>query len=399
MILVLADDLAGAAEMGGMAWRHGLSAEVRTGAGLDLESRGSPDTGVDVLVLDTNTRSCDPREARRRMHAVAAHCQQWAPRGVYKKVDSVLRGPVAAELDALLDALGFERCLLVPANPGLGRVISGGQYLLHGVPLHETDFRLDPEYPATTADVLARVATSGADAVGELSLRAVGETLPERGIVVGEAACAADLASWAALAVRVGVLAAGASEFFGAYLKALGHPPAKPVPESRSDGERRDLFVCGSTSAGSREFCRKSEARGVPVVRLPKGLLRQPAAEAGAEALVNQWGNEIVAALSNYSRVVAAIDRPLCLEPGMPQVLGEYLGAAVEQALARIHVERLFAEGGATAAALVRRMGWTCLRVRREWATGVVTCEVHGQDAPLVSMKPGSYAWSAAILD
>ena len=69
----------------------------------------------------------------------------------------MLRGPVAAELAALLDALGFERCLLVPANPGLGRVISGGLYLVNGVPLHETDFRLDPEYPATTANVLERV--------------------------------------------------------------------------------------------------------------------------------------------------------------------------------------------------------------------------------------------------
>ena len=48
VIVVLADDLAGAAEMGGMAWRHGLSAEVRTGAGLELGAEGAPGADVDV---------------------------------------------------------------------------------------------------------------------------------------------------------------------------------------------------------------------------------------------------------------------------------------------------------------------------------------------------------------
>lgn len=398
MIIVLADDLAGAAEMGGMAWRHGLSAQVRTGDDLQPGSEGSPDADVDVLVLDTDTRSCAPSEAARRVYKAAAQYRGWGAGGVYKKVDSVLRGPVAAEVGALLDALGLDLCLLVPANPGLGRVISGGRYLVEGVPLHETDFRLDPEYPATTADVLERVSASGSDDIGALSLRAVGKALPDLGIVIGEAECTADLAAWAALAVQPGVLAAGASEFFGAYLKALGYPPTERLVRARPDVECRDLFVCGSTSAGSRSFCRQSEARGVPVVRLPERLLQQAVHAPGAEALVEQWADAIVRALSDHSRVVAAIDRPVCPQPGMPQVLGEYLGAAVELALARARVDRLFAEGGATAAALVRRMGWTCLRVRREWATGAVTCAVEGQDAPLVSMKPGSYAWPEAIV-
>jgi len=43
---------------------------------------------------------------------------------VYKKVDSVLRGWVRPELEELLGGLGWARALIVPANPGLGRVIS-----------------------------------------------------------------------------------------------------------------------------------------------------------------------------------------------------------------------------------------------------------------------------------
>jgi uncharacterized protein YgbK (DUF1537 family) len=83
----------------------------------------------------------------------------------------------------------------------------------------------------------------------------------------------------------------------------------------------------------------------------------------------------------------------------MPRRLGGYLSEAVAQVLGQTRIERLFAEGGATAVSLVRRMGWTRLRVRCEWATGVVTLAVEGPDAPLVSMKPGSYLWPQAILD
>jgi uncharacterized protein YgbK (DUF1537 family) len=120
--------------------------------------------------------------------------------------------------------------------------------------------------------------------------------------------------------------------------------------------------------------------------------------QAVAGVLVEQWAEEIADALSTHPRVLAAIDRPLCPEPGMPQVLGEYLGQAVERVLHRVTVTRLFAEGGATAVGLVRRMGWTRMRVCREWATGVVTLAVQGRDAPLLSMKPGSYTWPDALL-
>jgi hypothetical protein len=55
-------------------------------------------------------------------------------------------------------------------------------------------------------------------------------------------------------------------------------------------------------------------------------------------------------------------------------------------------------EGGATAAALVRRLGWVRLSVCQEWATGVVSLEIKGQAQPLVTMKPGSYAWPEEIV-
>ena len=70
---------------------------------------------------------------------------------MFKKVDSVLRGPVAAEIEAALDGLGLDRAVLVPANPSRGRIIRDGAYFMDGVPLDETEFADDPMHPVRCA--------------------------------------------------------------------------------------------------------------------------------------------------------------------------------------------------------------------------------------------------------
>ena len=384
MIVVIADDLAGAAEMGGMAWRHGLTAEVQ----LELDAS----TDVDLIVVDTDTRSCTAEEAARRVASVAELCRERAIKRVYKKVDSVLRGQVAAELTAWLETSGQSRILLVPANPGLGRVLSGGRYYVKGIPLHETDFAKDPEYPATTSDVLDLLAP--ADPWPVQILRP-GETMPNRGIVVGEATDQADLVAWAAT-LDDSTLSAGASEFFGAFLRACGFRLAERPPiEIEATQQTSDLCVCGSTSSYSRSLCERYESQGIPILRMPPGLFGVGPL---VTRLVQDWADAAVSALESHPRVMVAIDRPLCRDPGMPQILSSHLGAVVEQILSRHSVGRLYVEGGATAAALVRQLGWKCLRVRWEWATGVVSMQTKGQAHPLLTMKPGSYAWPDEIL-
>ena len=77
-------------------------------------------------------------------------------------------------------------------------------------------------------------------------------------------------------------------------------------------------------------------------------------------------------ALHAHSTVIIAIDRPLRREPDLPQRLTGYLGAAVEVVLASVAVNHLLVEGGATAAALIRRFGWDRLHVLE--GTGARRC-------------------------
>jgi uncharacterized protein YgbK (DUF1537 family) len=219
--------------------------------------------------------------------------------------------------------------------------------------------------------------------------------MPDRGIIVGEATDQADLAAWAA-ALDDRTLSAGASEFFGAFLRACGFRLAERTrTDTEATQQESELFLCGSTSSYSRSLCERLESQGIPVLRMPLGLF---GAGPAVSRLVQEWADAAVRALESHPRVMVAIDRPLCLDPGMPQVLSRHLGAVTEQVLSVHPVDRLYVEGGATATALVRRLGWKRLRVRREWATGVASVQAEGHSRPLLTMKPGSYAWPDEIL-
>ncbi|MBS1605937.1 MAG: four-carbon acid sugar kinase family protein, partial [Bacteroidetes bacterium] len=234
MIAVIADDLTGAAELGGIGLRHGLVTEVRRVVPPAFEGG--------LLVVATDTRSGPVGAAVAEMRSITAGVLGLGPEWVYKKTDSVLRGHVVAELRVQMEVLGFRRVLLVPANPVLGRTIVDGRYFLNGAPVQESSFATDPDFPVVSSDVR--------EMLGDASvvLRRVGEELPARGIVVGEVASVEDVAAWARV-VGPGMLLAGASGFFDALL-ALRRLPV--------------LYVSGTTFGANRR--RDGTVRYLPAV-------------------------------------------------------------------------------------------------------------------------------------
>src|SRR5262249_52507266 len=104
-----------------------------------------------LVCLDTDSRSCSANEAAARVTRAADQLRAAGAEWIYKKVDSVLRGNVLAEIEAIRVRCESARVLLAPANPSLGRTIRNGRYFIRGIPLDETDFRLDPEYPRASS--------------------------------------------------------------------------------------------------------------------------------------------------------------------------------------------------------------------------------------------------------
>jgi uncharacterized protein YgbK (DUF1537 family) len=305
---------------------------------------------------------------------------------IYKKTDSVLRGNVTPELEAIVSQLGLRGVLLVPANPSLGRTIVKGQYFVRGQLIHQTEFAQDPKHPRLSPNVLKLLDRP----LGlPISVGTSGTPLPERGIVIGEVASAEDVRNWASRRNERWLMAGGA-EFFGALLK-----PAAPIPKRRH-AAGRELFVCGSASEGTRKFVVGQAQHGVPMFSLPNELTSAASLDVGE---MNSLAEEVATTLQSAPRVVLHVGLPPVKDAAIAEMLALHLVRLAEAALRRVSVGHVFAEGGATAVALARHMGWRRLAVIAELSPGVVTLSVTAGSLPLLwTIKPGSYAWPESLL-
>jgi uncharacterized protein YgbK (DUF1537 family) len=144
MILVLADDMTGALEVGAVFARSGLRVIVSLGA--------RRDHAADVLVVDTETRHSTPSAAFERIVGVIT-AMDGTPDFVYKKTDSTLRGNIPVELSALRTVFPDWLIGYAPAYPQQGRTVMDGILYLNGSPLSETDYAHDDLNPVSTSSV------------------------------------------------------------------------------------------------------------------------------------------------------------------------------------------------------------------------------------------------------
>jgi uncharacterized protein YgbK (DUF1537 family) len=79
MVVVIADDFTGAAEMAGIALTKQFSVEIVTSLPLKTEAS--------VVVISTDTRSLPEEEAKLKLEEVAQFLQEIKPSFLFKKID------------------------------------------------------------------------------------------------------------------------------------------------------------------------------------------------------------------------------------------------------------------------------------------------------------------------
>ena len=169
LIAIIADDLTGAADTGVQFVHAGYRAAVF------FRAKEVFADDLDAVAFDTDSRAMPAGFAAKRV-VDAAHAAREA-RIVYKKLDSTLRGNVAAELAATLGGARRDRVIVAPAFPVAGRTTVGGIQRVHGVPVDETEMANDPHTPVSEAHVPSLLADAFAS-VGTLSVEHL--TDPER---------------------------------------------------------------------------------------------------------------------------------------------------------------------------------------------------------------------------
>lgn len=117
--LLIADDLTGACDAAAPFARRGWRTVVPVADGED----------ADVLAVSTDSRDM-PVDLAERMGGLAPLASR--ARVVFKKIDSTLRGDPGGEIAAAMTAFGFERAVVCPAFPAMGRIVRGGQLSIVG---------------------------------------------------------------------------------------------------------------------------------------------------------------------------------------------------------------------------------------------------------------------------
>ncbi len=348
MMIVIADDITGAAEIAGIAFSYGLTTQLVT----DFNGAAA---SADVMVVATDTRSLSREEAVE----VTERLCSLLPVGtqVFKKTDSALRGHIMAELSVLLEETACQKALFMPANPSRGRVIQGGVYLIDGIPLDETDFSFDPEFPAFSSVMTER--------------------FPEAASCSVEMPDATSFDDVLRLVERAGedTLLAGAADLFEAWLRHKGLCRLPAAPYSLSPDNL--LMVCGSTQSVVPDM-------GVQVIEMPKTVY-----EGTGDATA--WAQQVLAAYVRHSSLILSIPHHHLTGKAVAVRLRGVMAAVVGLLVAVRCPHSLLLEGGATAHACLQALGWNRFVVEAELAPGAIALKSMGQTT--VVLKPGSYPW------
>ncbi|MGK9053625.1 four-carbon acid sugar kinase family protein [Neorhizobium petrolearium] len=315
MIAILADDLTGALD----------SAAPFAGRGKHTEVALNPDViplvlqdRPDVLAINLACRELHEDAARE----AAARAISMLPPGtsLFKKIDSRLKGHIAAELDAT----PFDRALVAPAIPEFGRFVAAGCLEGFGV-----------DKPISIREKLGRHASRA---------------------IIPDIRSAADMDEALQTAQATGVdLLIGARGLADALARGMTGR-AEAVPAEIPAGAA--LFVIGSrdpiTLAQIDEL-----RRSYPVhcLQAPNGML--------AETSIGGTGITLVQATPGT-------------EARSPQEVSEALAAGIAPSLTDT-AKTLLLSGGATADAVLRRMGISRLRLIGECLPGLGLAYAGGQ--------------------
>jgi uncharacterized protein YgbK (DUF1537 family) len=378
---LIADDLTGAADAGVQLVRAGYRTAV-----IFYGERALPDD-LDALAFDTDSRAMPAGFAAKRVVETVRAVRE--ARLVYKKLDSTLRGNVAAELAAAFGAAGRERAVVAPAFPAAGRNTVGGTQLVRGVPVDGTEMQDDPQtpvreahIPTLLADAFSSVGTLGVEDLADPER--VRRALEESECVVADAEREADLEGLVrAVPCPSGVLWAGSAGL------ALALGSAYPGPRAGAAGGQRARAMPVLVAVGSLSGVAREQARRL--------------VEEYGEVAVPVETDALEDAVAAAREVLSAGTCAIVHSPEKKRASGGSVLGSLAEVVARLSEEGLFEglvlTGGATAVGVARRLEATGIRLWGEVEAGVPIGTLIGPKPYPVVTKAGGFGGPDTIVE
>lgn len=394
---LLADDLSGALEAG--AAFHARGWRVRVPLLADVTDAAAPD---ELSVITSETRIVTVvEEARDTMRRLLTAQRDSGHRLLLVKIDSTLRGPIGAGIEAVREVLAPPLIVVCPANPLVGRTVINGVLRVNGVPLEQTDFHHDPQWPAHTGDIRTVLQGQGIDGVDSLtlaelradriseSLKSGSKTVGGSRILVTDAETTDDIRLLVSgiRAAEPGTILIGSAMMATVLAELIS--PVKSA-DARKEGERIGsmLLLCGTQHPATHrqiETLLLDDAAAVLTTRVGDGLdVLQVELERAAHS------HRVVAVHCTVSARTIDPSRALL----------DWLTQVATGALAHTDFAALYLTGGETAWAVCRALGGTELVIVCELEPGVILSRMArvGRHDLLVVTKPGGYGAPDAMV-
>ena len=421
-LAIIADDLSSATDCGIQMARSGLHTLVVLD---DLEAIAT-NAEIDILSLDTDSRSVSPKDAYKRVKQVTEVLLANGYLKFYKSIDSTLRGNIGAEVDAILDSAQFSGAVLAPAFPHYGRTTRDGKHYWNGIPITQTEFARDPQAPVQD-DELVRLVTSqsvrkaglvdletlhaGADAVENRLL-----ALRQRGVelYVFDAVEETDL-DLIVETVTAGshhVLWVGSTGLARCIPVTLRLPDCNQSPDQNSGNAKPGLLVIGSVSEITRkqaEVCVQNKL----VHPVPVNPYAVFASEKDDKNQINRCTEQLRTSLLNGENGLLYLDSkrqdiPLVQDLGNKHGfdsigvglrLVKTLADIVLQIVREDLISGVVLSGGDTAKAVCELLGAKGIEILAEVEPGIPLCRLRGPHPLWVITKAGAFGTPEVLID
>lgn len=364
MITVLADDLSGAIDTG-VVFQERWDTVVMPDERWDLMDGASRPTVVVENLADRHLSTRASAALRR-----AAVLRMGSQETLYLKVDSTLRGPVGAQIEAVLTAAPRYRAALVcPAFPQNGRTVVDGHLLVDGQKVELSVLGRDPHNPITSGNLGEILAQSTAMPIHRLMHDSV-QGPPGIRIYVADARSDSDLTEIAGyLGDHPDVLPVGSAGLAKALCR-VWYPSGAAVSPGHSGPPTVDQIfaVVGTLHPTTRQQIATMQSRP------------------GWEILDTMAGSPI----PGQSHAILTTPNESIAEAEV--AIEDLVNRAAQYIQTACHRLLVVATGGDTALALMRRLQVDRLTPRHEISPGVVWSEgvMSGKTLSLVT-KSGAF--------
>ena len=171
---IIADDLTGANDT---ALQFMLN-NVDTNILLNTDQEPEKANTSQAWAIATESRNIAPEFAFEKVKLATQYLvEKVNPDYFYKKIDSTVRGNISVEVLSMLEVLGWDAAIIMPAFPQENRITVGGYHLLKGIPIERTEMARDPHSPITESHLptllKSQLGEKLSDFIGSIELKTI----------------------------------------------------------------------------------------------------------------------------------------------------------------------------------------------------------------------------------